>query len=251
MYSTPVSSVSASRRHWGLPVVLGVAAFAAVVSCADEEAECTTNADCASLGPEFVCGSGQCVPPVGGSSATDTDAANTESETDPDTDDDDDSASSGTTGGEVTTSATSDPTGGPSSTSTTSTTTTTTEGDGFVTCDPQSRAFGMDTGAPQAAMTFDFDGMTCAASGTVVGSPQVILDVRPTGLIDITADGIAFSSSLLGTYINETSVTGIPSEITNSVEATLIADGRPITFQFRIGTQGPLLENARANFSGG
>lgn len=245
-----VPSASGFRPRPALLVTLCAVAVATAVSCADEEVECTVNADCVNLGPEFVCGSGQCVPPVGGSTATDTNASGTDAETEPEADDDEGPGSSETTDGESTTAGTDGPTTGTSTTTSTSTTTTT-EGDGFVTCDPQSRAFGMATGAPQAAMTFDFDAMGCAASGVVVAAPQVILDVRPTGLIDITADGIAFTDSLLGTYIDETSVTGIPSEVTNTVEATLVGDGRPVTFQFRIGRQGPLLENARANFSGG
>lgn len=111
-------------------------------------------------------------------------------------------------------------------------------------CDPQGLFF-----FPQASISFDFAGQACSMTDSTGTDPQLVFDVRNTGLTDITARGMSMSSSSTGTFVNPQAVVGISPDVPTTVQASNDADGTPVTLVFQIRSKGPFLE-AEVTFGG-
>ena len=95
---------------------------------------------------------------------------------------------------------------------------------------------------PQASISFDFDAESCAMLDAEGTDPQLVFDVRDTGLTDITARGLSISSSSTGTFVNPQAVVGITVDVPTTLQATSDADGSPVTVVFEIRSKGPSLD---------
>ena len=95
---------------------------------------------------------------------------------------------------------------------------------------------------PQASISFDFAGQSCTMIDATGTSPQLVFDIRDTGLTDITAMGMSMSSSTTGTYVNPQAVVGISPDVPTTVQATNDADGSPVTLLLVIESKGPFLD---------
>lgn len=102
---------------------------------------------------------------------------------------------------------------------------------------------------PQASISFDFSGQTCTMDTAPGSDPQLVFDLRDTGLTDIAAHGISMSSATTGTFVNPQNVVGISPDVPTTIQATNDADGSPVTLLFVIETNGPFLD-AEVTFDG-
>lgn len=104
-------------------------------------------------------------------------------------------------------------------------------------CTPDGIYFG-----PQGSISFDFGAQSCTMIDATGTDPQLVFDIRDTGLTDITAMGMSISSSTTGTYVNPQAVVGISPDVPTTVQATNDADGSPVTLLFVIQSKGPFLD---------
>ena len=95
---------------------------------------------------------------------------------------------------------------------------------------------------PQASISFDFSGQTCAMAAAPGMDPQLVFDIRDTGLTDISAQGMSMSSASTGTFVNPQNVVGISPDVPTTILATNDADGSAVTLLFVIETKGPFLD---------
>lgn len=102
---------------------------------------------------------------------------------------------------------------------------------------------------PQASISFDFSGQTCAMNTAPGTDPQLVFDIRDTGLTDISAQGMSMSSASTGTFVNPQNVVGISPDVPTTIQATNDADGSAVTLLFVIETKGPFLD-AEVTFGG-
>lgn len=102
-------------------------------------------------------------------------------------------------------------------------------------CDPPSIPF-----SEQASVSMDPAAGTCAVAEGMGADPQLLFDVRDTGLIDLTAVGFSIGSASSGTYIDAMHVVAISPEFPVTVEGTLDG-GTAVTIDFEILQTGPVL----------
>lgn len=146
-----------------------------------------------------------------------------------------DDLSTSTTSNTEETSGTSTSSGG--APSTTSAADTSTGGTPAGACTPDGLFFN-----PQASISFDFSDQTCAMATAPGTDPQLVFDIRDTGLTDISAQGMSMSSASTGTFVNPQNVVGISPDVPTTIQATNDADGSPVTLLFVIETKGPFLD---------
>jgi hypothetical protein len=121
-------------------------------------------------------------------------------------------------------------------------------------CDPPMAPFLAQGGAlPQAAILLDFDAASCAAASQGGDAPQVVLDVKPSGLIDATLFGLEIVSVSSGQPFDDpptgdSEVIDLIPDLPITFEATRVGDGAPVTISFEIFSTGPTLLNASVEF---
>ncbi|HWB73427.1 MAG TPA: hypothetical protein VG755_00700 [Nannocystaceae bacterium] len=160
-------------------------------------------------------------------------------------------SSSGTPGSEASTapadtSTTMDPSAG-------STDTTTGADDGR--CMPDNAPFMIaGTGFPQASIVFDFSVPSCSVKGLSGTNPQIIVDVKDSGLLNATAFGLEITDSspegldFADPPMGDSQVIDFGPDVNMTFEATTIPDGVPVIIEFRVDSAGPALRNVSAVF---
>lgn len=193
---------------WQLRLQVGLAALALLGACGDDDEPATTGPAGTASTAETAPGSGS----VGGDSGA---SAGDGSETAGGG-----SAGSGGGGEADTTGADGSGDGGP-----------------MGACSPPSASFDV-----QASISLDPAGMSCAVAEGTGADPQIVVDMRDTGLFDITGRGLTFGAASSGTFINSTTIVSIMPAVPISVPATL--DGAAVTIEFEISTVGPVITAA-------
>lgn len=121
-------------------------------------------------------------------------------------------------------------------------------------CDPPMAPFLAHDGAlPQAAILLDFDGASCAAASQAGEAPQVVLDVKASGLVDATLFGLEIVSVSSGQPFDDpptgdSEVIDLIPDLAITFEATRVDDGTPVTISFEIFSTGPTLLDASVEF---
>jgi hypothetical protein len=161
----------------------------------------------------------------------------------------------------TTTASTSDGTSDDGGSDTTSTSTTSTDADsgsvdatadvttgagGQVPCDPQMAPFLMPSGTLTAAIVFDFAAGTCRATSTPAMSPQIVFEVRPTGLIDALLHGFEIVDVSSGHVFPDpptadSEVADISPDLPMRFDLMRIDDGTPLSITFEVFSTGPTL----------
>jgi hypothetical protein len=148
-----------------------------------------------------------------------------------------DSSSTSTTADPTATTASPETTGGPSP-----------------ACDPAMAPFiAQDPALPEASIHLDFDVPSCAAASLAGEDPQVVLDVKDTGLVDATLFGLEIVSSSTGqafmdSPMGDSQVIDLPPDLPITLEATRIPDGQAVTISFEIFSTGPTILDAQVVF---
>jgi hypothetical protein len=164
------------------------------------------------------------------------------------------STSSGSDASEGTAVDSSSTGGGGSTTSPGDTTAASTTGEPSSACDPVMAPFLAHDGAlPQAAILLDFDGASCAAASEAGDAPQVVLDVKASGLVDATLFGLEIVSVSSGQPFDDpptgdSEVIDLIPDLAITFEATRVGDGTPVTISFEIFSTGPTLLDASVEF---
>lgn len=130
-------------------------------------------------------------------------------------------------------------------------------GEGPIACDPPNAMF-TDAEPPaieRASIQIDAAVMSCAASGTAGEAPQVVFEVRQTGMVDAITYGIEVVDSTLGVVFTDPSegdsqVTQLPPDIPLTITGTLIDGGTPIEIDFEISPTGPTLIDVAIQLDG-
>lgn len=119
-------------------------------------------------------------------------------------------------------------------------------GGGRIVCDPANAQFTpAEPPAMQlASIQIDPAAMTCAAHGSAGEPPQILLEVRQTGMVDAVTYGIEVSDSTLGVLFEDPSegdsqVTQLPPDLPITITGTLVDGGTPISIDFEIFSTGP------------
>lgn len=121
-------------------------------------------------------------------------------------------------------------------------------------CDPPMAPFLAHDGAlPQAAILLDFDAASCAAASQAGETPQVVLDVKASGLVDATLFGLEIVSVSSGQPFDDpptgdSEVIDLIPDLAITFEATRVDDGAPVTISFEIFSTGPTLLDASVEF---
>lgn len=130
-------------------------------------------------------------------------------------------------------------------------------GGGSIACDPPNAMF-TDAEPPaieRASIQLDPAAMTCAASGTTGEAPQIVFEVRQTGMVDAITYGIEVVDSTLGVVFTDPSegdsqVTQLPPDIPLTITGTLVDGGTPIEIDFEISPTGPTLIDVAIQLGG-
>ena len=129
------------------------------------------------------------------------------------------------------------------------------DGGGRVVCDPANAMFtdGEPPAEQVASIQIDPAAMTCAAQGTAGDAPQIVLEVRQTGMVDAVTYGIEVVDSSLGVVFTEPSVgdsqvTQLPPDLPLTITGTLIDGGAPIEIDFEIFSTGPTVIDVAVTF---
>lgn len=162
--------------------------------------------------------------------------------------------------------ATSDDSGGDTTTTSPGTSTSTeseggsvdatadvTTGGGAVACDPQMAPFLMPEGTLTAAIVFDFAAGTCRATSTPVMSPQIVFEVRPTGLVDALLHGFEIVDVSSGHVFPDpptadSEVADISPDLPMRFDVTRIDDGSAMSITFEVFSTGPTLLDVRVEY---
>jgi hypothetical protein len=132
---------------------------------------------------------------------------------------------------------------------------TTAGGGGAIACDPGSAMFtaAEPPAMERASIQIDPVAMTCAAQGTAGDAPQIVLEVRQTGMVDAVTYGIEVTDSTLGVVFTDPSegdaqVTQLPADLPITITGTLVDGGAPITVDFEIFSTGPTVIDVAVEF---
>ncbi len=164
----------------------------------------------------------------------------------------------------ATTDATGDSSSGDAMTTSTTTSTTTdatttdptvdpdTTGGAGTECDPKMAPF-LGTPLPSAAIELDFAASTCAAASAAGTAPQIVLDVKMTGLVDATIFGMEIVDVSSGQPFDDppmgdAEVIDLSPDLVITLDLVSIDGGQPVSVSFEIFSQGPTLLDVSATF---
>lgn len=128
----------------------------------------------------------------------------------------------------------------------------TSTGGGPVACEPPMAAFLMsDASVLQASIELGAD--ACSVVSLEGAAPQIVFEVRPTGLVEATLYGLALVSSSAGQPfedppVGDAVVIDLITDLPITFETTRIDGGTPVTIAFQISSAGPTLVDVRAEF---
>lgn len=132
---------------------------------------------------------------------------------------------------------------------------TTTTGGGDGRCMPDNAPFMIaDTGFPQASIVFDFGAPSCSVKGLSGQNPQIIVDVKESGLLNATAFGLEITDSspegldFQDPPMGDSQVIDFGPDVNMTFEATTIPDGVPVIIELRVDSAGPALRDVSAVF---
>ncbi len=121
-------------------------------------------------------------------------------------------------------------------------------------CDPAMSAFQMvPRGAGQASIAVDFAAMACAAQGATQMDPQLVFDVRNTGLVDVTGYGLEITESSHGQLFTDSPqgdsrVIDLMPDLETTITAVRTGGSEQVTVTFTIFSTGPTLVDVSAVF---
>lgn len=122
-------------------------------------------------------------------------------------------------------------------------------------CNPDNAPFMIaGTGFPQASITFDFGAQSCSVKGLMGQNPQIVIDVKQSGLLDATAYGLEITDSspegldFQDPPKGDSQVIDFGPDVNMTFEATTIPDNIPVIIELRVDSAGPALRDASAVF---
>jgi hypothetical protein len=130
-----------------------------------------------------------------------------------------------------------------------------TTGSGDGRCNPDNAPFMVPgSGFPQASIGFDFAAQTCLVKGLMSQNPQIVVDVKESGLLNATAFGLEITDSspegldFQDPPMGDSQVIDFGPDVNMTFEATTIPDGVPVIIEFRVDSAGPTLRDVWAVF---
>jgi hypothetical protein len=119
-------------------------------------------------------------------------------------------------------------------------------------CAPAQAPFGQTLpDLPQASISFDFDAHTCAVMGLMSMPPQIVIDVKESGLLNATAYGLEITHASSGLKFSDppqgdSQVIDFSPGVNMTFEATTIPNDELVTIEFYVDPAGPALRDVSA-----
>lgn len=121
-------------------------------------------------------------------------------------------------------------------------------------CDPPMSVFHVVPPAHgQASISIDFAAMGCAVHGDTQTDPQLVFDVRDSGLVDVTGQGLEITMSTHGQLftdapMGDSQVIDVMPDLETTMTATRTGGAEQVTVTFTIYSTGPTLIDVSAVF---